>query len=100
MYCRIRFPFYLKHVIVFLTIFWFLPRDDYAQAKESGKSKFIKVTNLEGLRVKCILKDLYGFMWFGTASDAAGTRKAIYAMQNARWVLMVQFKRWLLIPVC
>ncbi|MEJ7681424.1 MAG: two-component regulator propeller domain-containing protein [Segetibacter sp.] len=66
MYCRIRFPFYLKHVIVFLTIFWFLPRDGYAQAKESGKNKFIKIANLEGLKVKCILKDTGGFMWFGT----------------------------------
>lgn len=56
---------YLTYLIVFLITCYF-PFYSLAQVREFDKSKFIKIANLEGLKVKCMLRDRFGFMWFGT----------------------------------
>ncbi|WP_170252563.1 hybrid sensor histidine kinase/response regulator transcription factor [Adhaeribacter aerolatus] len=37
-----------------------------AQEAAISKTQILKIAHLDGLKVKCILKDTYGFMWFGS----------------------------------
>lgn len=56
----------LKSLLAVLTVCCLVNFTVTAQEKETTKNKFTKVAALEGLKVKCILQDRYGFMWFGT----------------------------------
>ncbi|WP_158267582.1 hybrid sensor histidine kinase/response regulator transcription factor [Adhaeribacter arboris] len=49
-----------------LTLCWVLPGWGVAQSREFGQDQFTRVAHLQGLKVKCMLKDSSGFMWLGT----------------------------------
>ncbi|MGV3589670.1 MAG: hybrid sensor histidine kinase/response regulator transcription factor [Adhaeribacter sp.] len=58
---------YLKWLLVLISLSCFINRTGAAQgATTSPKKSFLKIANLDGYKVKCILKDKFGFMWFGT----------------------------------
>ncbi|KAA5546771.1 hybrid sensor histidine kinase/response regulator transcription factor [Adhaeribacter rhizoryzae] len=60
---------YIKWLLVLVSLSCFINRTDAAQgAATSPKKSFLKIANLDGYKVKCILKDKFGFMWFGTES--------------------------------
>ena len=64
MRCLLAFNHFLKYIAIsFVLILLLITK---AQTQVPGKNQFTKLMNLQGLKVKCILRDSYGFMWFGT----------------------------------
>lgn len=57
---------YLNYLVISFVTGWLICFPGTVVGQEYDKNKFVKVAGLEGLKVKCLLQDKFGFMWFGT----------------------------------